>query len=324
MKLHRIEIQPRTAFATPLKGDTLFGQCCWAIRHLFGEARLTEFLAGYTEGRPFLVLSDPLPSGYLRRPAVPAHILGMDVDDPKQRKPMKAKRWLPDTVLSQPPKTWGASALNDGELARALDLARADWPLFRHENRTHNSLNRLTGTTGAGEAGFAPYDRALTWYHPELRLEIYAALDESRLPLDELLEALKYVGQQGYGKEASSGLGKFEVGPARPADPPRPARPNAWLTLAPCAPQGGKWDAERCYYDTFTRFGRHGDRAVHSGQPFKNPVLMADSFALLTPRQFDPAACYTGRGIGGVSRAISGAVQQGYAPVLGVQWEDTE
>ena len=69
---------------------------------------------------------------------------------------------------------------------------------------------------------------------------------------------------------------------------------------------------------------RHGDRAVLGGKPFKNPVLMADSFAILTPAIFEPSARITGRGIGGVSKAIGTAVHQGYAPVFGVQWEETQ
>jgi CRISPR-associated protein Csm4 len=319
VKLHRILIHPRTAFATPLRGDTLFGQCCWAIRNLRDEARLAELLQGYTGGRPFLVLSDPLPEGFLRRPAAPLHLLGLDVDDPRDRKQAKARRWLPEEALKKPVGAWGREALSE---AGMMDRLRLQGPFLRHENRTHNSLNRLTGATGTGEAGFAPYDRALIWHHPGVRLAIYAVLDEDRFTLAELREALDCVGQQGYGKEASSGLGKFEVADAAPHEPPRPAAPNAWLSLAPCAPQGMAWNADRCHYETFTRFGRHGDRAVHSGQPFKSPVLMADSFALLTPAAFDAAARVAGQGIGGVSRAIGAAVHQGYAPVFAVQWED--
>ena len=36
-----VTLSPLSAFATP-KGDTLFGQLCWAIRNRLGEAYLTE------------------------------------------------------------------------------------------------------------------------------------------------------------------------------------------------------------------------------------------------------------------------------------------
>ena len=55
---------PKTAFATPLAGDTLFGQCCWALRHCFGAEKLTALLTGYTENKPFMVIADAMPQGF--------------------------------------------------------------------------------------------------------------------------------------------------------------------------------------------------------------------------------------------------------------------
>ena len=48
-------LTPKTAFATPLVGDTLFGQCCWVIRHILSAEKLTEILTGYTDHKPFMV-----------------------------------------------------------------------------------------------------------------------------------------------------------------------------------------------------------------------------------------------------------------------------
>lgn len=314
MNLLRFTFMPKTAFATPIKGDTLFGQCCWAIRHGFGESRLTDLLDGYTQGKPFLVLSDALPQGFLRRPTLPLEMLGFDLDSPEQRKKIKAKRWLPESVLAKPLPQWSECALSESELVESLGL-QGSLSLTAHQ--MHNSLNRLTGTTGKGE-GFAPFDLETFWFHPEVPLAVYAVLDETRLSRDELKQAMAAVGQQGYGKEASAGLGKFEITAFESWQPAAPSKPGAWLTLAPCAPQGLPWDAEHCYYEPFTRFGRHGDAAVHTGKPFKNPVLLADSFAVLTLAEFDLDAHFTGQGIGGISRAIEQTVQQGYAPVVAV------
>lgn len=315
MKRFRLLLKPLTAFATPVKGDTLFGQCCWAIRHAYGEARLEELLQGYREGRPFLVLADALPQGFLRRPCMPLAKLGFELDDPEQRKQIKSRRWLPEAVLAQPLPQWSKTALSESEMMENLGL-QGSLSLAAHQ--MHNSLNRLTGTTGKGD-GFAPFDLETFWFHPGVSLAVYAVLDEDRLALAELESVVAAVGLQGYGKEASAGLGKLQVTSVEPWQPPAPADPDAWLTLAPCAPQGLGWRTEHCYYETFTRFGRHGDAAVHSGKPFKNPVLLSDSYAVLTPAEFDPGACFTGSGIGGVSKAIEQTVQQGYAPVLAVQ-----
>ena len=322
MMLYRITLTAKTAFATGFKGDTLFGQCCWAIRNLHGGVRLVDLLGGYTDQRPFLVLSDPLPAGYFQRPNLPLDLLGLNLADSKQRKLHKAKRWVPESSLVVPLSQWVEELINDKELGARAGLGDAG--LLQSQTRQHNSLNRLTGTTGAGEAGFAPFDRDLLWYHPNLKLAIFAVLDEGRFSAQELQDVLQAVGQQGYGKEASSGCGKFEIWSIEPYSPPVPPAPDAWLTLAPCLPQGLAWQAEQCYYEVFTRFGRHGDRAVHTGKPFKNPVLMAQSFAVLTPAKFNASRLFTGRGVDGLSKApgFEATVQQGYSPVIPVQLKE--
>ncbi len=66
MKLYRFTLTSQSAMGTPLVGDTLFGQLCWAVRNRFGEARLTALLEGYTEQRPFMVVSDAFPQNFLQ------------------------------------------------------------------------------------------------------------------------------------------------------------------------------------------------------------------------------------------------------------------
>ena len=69
--LHRATLALATPLGTPLSGDTLFGQCCWALREAEGEVELTRRLEGYTQGQPWLVVSDGFPAGYLPKPTLP-------------------------------------------------------------------------------------------------------------------------------------------------------------------------------------------------------------------------------------------------------------
>jgi len=316
----RFTLTPLSAFGTPLKGDTLFGQLCWAVAYRFGEARLTELLEGYTEGRPFAVVSDAFPAGFLPRPALPLHryraVPGAD------RKRIKRRRWIACDDVRRPLGDWLAHAVDDGEVARRLGLERGT--LTARRVQPHNTIHRLTGTTGRGE--FAPYGVVQTWYAPGVRLEVYVCFDADRIDGEEIAALLADIGETGYGRDAGIGLGKFAV--AAPDDAPWPGHddPDAWLTLAPCAPQGSAWEPESCWWQPFTRFGRHGGTAVQRGRPFKNPVLLADTGAVLTPRLFEPAASFTGRGLGGdgrLSNAIAATVHQGYAPVLPVRLEES-
>jgi CRISPR-associated protein Csm4 len=312
MKRFRAIIQPQTAFITPLYGDTLFGQCCWALRHQYGETALQQWLDGYTNGKPFMVVSSAFIEGYINRPDMPLGLMGFDTTG-SDRKTVKGKVHVPLEALQQPLACWHGKAINDAALEETLGIKK----IRLEQGRTHNSINRQTGTTGS-EGGFAPYDRQLTWYHPDLKLAIYVVIDESRISAEQAEQALRAVGLQGFGKEASSGLGKFDVTDFAEWAPPAPQNPNAWYTLAPCAPQGLDWRADHCYYQPFVRFGRHGDVAVHTGKPFKNPVMLAQAAAILSPAAGIADALFTGQGLGGVSKAIESTVQQGYAPVLPV------
>ena len=319
MTVYRLTLQPLSAFGARPLGDTLFGQLCWCLRHRHGEDRLVELLDGYTEGRPFAVLSDALPLGYLPRPALPGFwfepVPGLD------RKAAKKRAWLPWERQGEPVQTWLAHCLPASQVAGAAPEAHP---------HPHNSLHRLTGTTGGDQ--FAPYTQTRHWYGQAqgapVHLAIHAVIDESRLAMAELRQALEDMGAYGHGRDASVGLGKFAILEDEPVELPSQPGADAWLTLAPVAPQGLGLDAGRSFYQTFTRFGRHGDIGVHLGSPFKTPVLLAQTGAVLaggpaTARP-TPARPWLGQGLGGAGRmtrnaALAGTVQQGYAPVVGIR-----
>lgn len=320
MRSYRACIIPQSAFGTKPMGDTLFGQLCWAVCNRYGEERLSTLLDGYTSERPFAVVSDALPAGYLPRPALPGHwfreVLNAD------RKTVKNRVWLPLDQFSVPVADWlqhcqPSSAIPGG--------TAAEYP------QPHNTLNRYTGTTGEGQ--FAPYAMNQFWYghrkaeherekesHNPVELEVYIVLDETRLSADELRELLFGIGAVGFGRDASIGLGKYELKELSRFDLPAQEAADAWLTLAPCAPQGLPWQASCCFYQPFTRFGRHGDVGVHRGNPFKTPVLLANTGAVLTPTEYETKP-FTGQGLGGdgsLSKSIPGTVHQGYAPVVAI------
>lgn len=312
-----LRLRPLTAFGSPLLGDTLFGQLCWAARHRFGTERLTDLLAGYTAGRPFAVVSDAFPEGVLPRPALPLSLFheipGAD------RKQAKRRHWIPLAALSAPLLDWLGQAQDDAQL-RAAQHPETDspWPLSITHPQPHNSLNRLTGTTGRGE--FAPYTQMQRWHAPEVALVCRVVFDPERLDAEALTQLFADIGASGFGRDASIGLGKFDVETIPGASWPGQdqANANACLTLAPCAPQGLTWDSSRCFYEVFTRFGRHGDLAVHEGNPFKTPLLLARAGAVLTPRRM-PEAPFIGQGLGGdglLSKVIPETVHQGYAPCI--------
>lgn len=309
MKTLLTTLEPLTAFATPLQGDTLFGQLCWAFLRRYGEAWLTDRLEGYTDNKPFLVVSDGLPADYFPRPHLPPGIL--PVDKTVDRKTDKRKLWLHQDGLKKTVADWVRGALSEEEI----------WQEHRKERpQPHNSISRLTGTTG--EDGFAPYVVNQTWFPPGAHLDLWLIHDENRVTVSQLETAVIDVGQTGFGRDASAGLGKWRLKGMQEVAQPRQQGANTWLTLGFCAPQGGGFDPDRSFYRVFTRFGRHGDVAALSGKVFKSPVLMAHAGAVLTPQDGLKERYFVGRGLGGrgtLSDVIPGTVHQGYCPVVGMR-----
>jgi CRISPR-associated protein Csm4 len=334
MQTFRITLRPLSALGTPLAGDTLFGQLCWTLRHRLGNERLDALLQGYTQGQPFAIVSDALPRDHLPLPSLPSDTWQTTGKD--DRKALKKKRWLPLSALQKPLSKWQQEARTDQELAN--DFARSQSrfnpqdrpsPLYTERAQPHNTINRQTGTTGMGM--FAPYTMSQIWLAPGSELDLWLALDTDRIQPADIHAAFTDMGQQGYGRDASIGLGKFEllIGELQAWPELRiHGAPNAWLTLGPCAPQGQGFCPERSYWNTVTRFGRHGDVAVQSGQPFKRPVLLAKAGSVFRPAQggIDAAQTHIGQGLGGSAAPISAAmpetVQQGYCPIVPIHIPD--
>lgn len=304
MKTYCITLKVQSAFGTPLVGDSLFGQFCWAIANHFGQARLTTLLQGYQNQQPFAVFSDAFPSGYLPLPCLPSKF--WQKADNADRKVLKKKQWIALDVLQQPLTQWQQLALAEKAI---MEKALHDQP--------HNTIDRSTNSTGTGM--FAPYMSEQIWYTPETQLDIYLVLDENRLSLAEAEMILDQIGKLGFGRDASIGLGKFERIHSEEFHLTE-YQGNAYLALANCAPQQLNLDPNRCYYQMTTRFGRHGDIKALMGNPFKKPIILTKVGAVFTPQKIaEIAPHFLGKGLGNVSYAQAEAVHQGYAPIVPIQ-----
>ncbi len=315
MQCFQLTLQPLSAFAGPIKGDTLFGQLCWAIRNRYGEAYLTDLLQHYTS-RPFAIVSDGFPAGYLPLPKLPGYFY--DSVNGLDRKAVKKRNWLAVQDIQQPLPQWLNLAKTDADIANSLG-DKTQTRLIEQHQQMHNSINRQTDTTG--ENGFAPYSTWQYWYHTRMTLDCYVLVDEQQTDVEKIMNCLQNIGLFGYGRDASIGLGKFAINTHNAINLPQMQGANACLTLAPSAPQGLGYQSQHSYYQTFTRFGRHGDRAVQQqGKPFKNPILLAQTGAVLAT---DAAPSSTvGQAIGGdgsLSKTLPATVHQGYAPAIAIQ-----
>ncbi len=138
----------------------------------------------------------------------------------------------------------------------------------------------------------------------------------------EVLTGLERIGEYGFGKDASSGLGKFVLGEENEMDIKDMGSdsPNACYTLSPCVPENDTYSD--IFFMPFTRYGKHGDVLAKSDNPFKNPVIMADEGAILMPKSKDVFnKLYIGQAVVNVSKAEPKTVVQGYSLYIPVSVE---
>jgi len=339
VKLYEIIIRPLSAFGTTLKGDTIFGHFCWqaAYKPSLIEGGLENALAQYSE-RPFAVFSSAWPrierekTAYvLKRPDLPlSWLFPMHMEDREERykrvKLHKKQKWM--LIESSLELDLGkARFMNDRALADEMIsmTAKENQSLLAGGDQMdfctfflqpHNTINRLTGTTGKGD--FAPYTMEGYYYLPEAELALFVLVDEAMTSIDCIKEGLDMIGRFGFGRDASIGMGRFEVVDTNELPMPESAGANAFYTLAPCVPE----QYDRGYFTPFIRYGKHGDRLANGGNPFKEPVIMADEGAVFFPA--NPGAFgkpYFGRAVTNVSKTQPEAVVQGYAPYIPIKVE---
>lgn len=323
-----IIIEPVSAFGTPLKGDTLFGQFCWVLS--WCPQLLNGLLSSWLEtygNEPFVVFSSAFPSRgeyrYFPRPCFPVSRLLRELECVKKlerRKKVKAKRWVRVegafvVDLSQ------AKLLSGKEVAEEFLSQREEFSagnfldFLTEEERIRNAIRRSTFTTGQG--GFSPYGLSDHWFLPGITLSIYVIYLEEAFTLAKVAEGLQVVGEVGFGRDASVGLGRFRVAGFKEHSLPPVSEAEAFVALSPFVP--GEDDPEEVLFEPFVRFGRHGGPLAISHKPFKNPVLMADEGALIKGKLKKP---FVGRALRGLSEVMPETVSQGYAPIIPVVGEN--
>ncbi|HNV72941.1 MAG TPA: hypothetical protein PKO06_24745, partial [Candidatus Ozemobacteraceae bacterium] len=241
----------------------------------------------------------------------------------KSRKQAKHNKWLvvnaenpvkPTTPHECKPET----EIRDLIIAELPDADRrglnrqSEKKLQISHPRLHCRVSRVTGATGAG----ALYKSDEVYYLPGMRLAVFAGLADD-LPAEGLKTAFERLGLQGYGRDASSGLGRFTVESCVPFELAKLGAKgdDAWYVLGPCVPEKGVWT--NTWFQPFVRFGRHGDVLARSRNPFKNPVIMADEGAVLAGRR-NRVEPYVGTALTGLSFEPE-TVGQGYALCLPIK-----
>ena len=287
MNLIKVKITPHSSFVTFPKGDTIFGHFAY---HTFNQDK--SIFENYITDEPKIVFSDILPADYLYKPTLPLNAFGVKESNKKE---FRKKAWI---------KT---KNLQDG----ALHLARA-CSFFKTEIRVRNSINRVSFSTDDSGV-FAPYSiEEISFLSQPV---IYILYDGKYFDEATILERLNLIGKVGFGKKGSIGKGHFRAILDKSFIDFRNKKSEYYMTLSPTLLHKSKdlIKDKEVYYNTFNRFGKYHS----STTPFKKPLLMADSGAVVKlkePREWIG---------GGIENSIgeNQSLVQGYSIVVPFEYK---
>ena len=291
MNLYKTTLTPHSSFATPLKGDTIFGHICWMISYLWGDEKLKELLANYKKGKPFLVVSDGFVKGYLPKPKMPSYFLNEDSNCKKEN---RRKIWLTFKDLLE------ANYKNAKKESDILEKREKIAIVIK------NSLHYEQFTTTKGS--FAPYANKEYFFTQK---DLYFLLDEKQLSKKEFEEVLKLFALHGYGKDITTGKGRFVIDDIEKVEIDFQAK--TFMSLSPFALTNQE-EIEQVYYEPFVRFGKFGGKWAYYNA-FKKPILFLDTASVVVFKE-KRKRYYVGKAIDNISLSDDllqqESVQQGY------------
>ncbi len=283
MTEYRIRLRLRAPLATPMHSDTLFGHLCWAVRDINGEQALEKWLQSAPE--PPLLLSDAFPAGYLPRPLLAPGARPAPVEGAQRR--AFTERLEKEKLLRK--GAWIAVedffALRGGLSERRLleRLAGRPYDTGRVEKLrvAHNTIDRHTGTTPAAGGLYFVQE---TWHDLQAsELDVYL---RTNLVADDLEALFAHVGEQGFGRDASLGRGRFTA-QVNVADPALFQHSGNRLLSVSHGVLSPNMVEPRCRLHT--HYGKLGGLyATGPRSPFKYPVRLMRPGATFTPVDSGP------------------------------------
>jgi len=294
MDYYRISLIPKTAFGTPLQGDTLFGHLCWALRYNEGVEALESFL-GDQENSPRILLSDGFIDDQLPRPVLmplprPAEVTKEEAREFKRRKKI---RFLSRSLLEEIRDTLSPERLDEQLEREANEQEKNEMPFYRERSRMRIRIDRFIDSVPEGGL----FQESETTYSPDVQLTVYAGLNGFDLQaFEDLMHAVSLTG---YGRDAGVGLGAFDIARIEKVDPLVRDGDTHLMTLSACVPS--RSDPTDALYDIMTKYGKLGGLYARKGWEdapiaLKKPLIMLRAGAMFARRDPTPYVGHMVRG----------------------------
>lgn len=255
MEYAKITITPKSPFVSLLQSDTIFGHFAWGVRFIFGEKKLEELLTDFNKN-PFIVFSDGFIKDLLPKPFLKPYM-------PKDTEIKDAKKIKKIGFIEKKFIFENISDLTDEKIFKYLK----DKEYFignKSEITQKNSINRFSNIVTEGL-----YSIKESFLKTEF--EIYFAYQN--ITKNEIEEVFNYISKKGYGKDKSTGKGKFEYKFNWDFEEKNyfTTKKSKFLSLSTCF-----YDNKNMllyYGKTITKYPKTGGIYAFS-KPYKNPCIM--------------------------------------------------
>lgn len=276
MKTYQIKWVLHSAISTELESDTIFGHFCWNYLYLKGEDALVLFLnrlknneCTFTLSNGFVDQCVPIPKLPLSKANIKTIEQNCSFKYDEQRKELKKLKSLSLDLLKQYSKNFSLVNLYKDHYNHKIDLVIFNLMKTSKIAITHNSINRLTGTTSADMDNLYQEN---TQFYPK-NAEFYSWLKTDCFELEELQNVFNQISFNGFGKDKHTGKGYFSID-VQLADSSlfQHESPNAWMLLSNSIPHED--DPQNVYYNSKVKFAKLGGFMALNESPFKYPLLV--------------------------------------------------
>jgi len=214
MEYAKITIKPISPFITSLQSDTIFGHFAWGVRFIYGEEKLNILLKDF-EKNPFIIFSDGFEKGKLPKPFLKPYM--PDDDELKYAKEIKKRAFIEkefifeniDNLSDEKIFKYFKNKLKEKGEYRECDFEnKKRYSEIKEENSDiksmvtqKNSINRYSNIVNEGLYSIKEK------FFRDKEFEIYFAYQN--ISKNEIEEVFNFISKKGYGKDKSTGKGKF-------------------------------------------------------------------------------------------------------------------
>jgi len=255
MDYAKITIKPTSPFITSLQSDTIFGHFAWGWRYCFGEESLEQLLKEFRE-KPFIVFSDGFIKDTLPKPLLKPYL-------PKDKELFYAKKIKKQSFIDKKIIFDNIDNLKDEIVFRELLKTDAKHIKKTTQITQKNSINRNYNLVDEGLYSIKES------FFEEVEFDIY--FKYQNILKDNIKEVFNFISKNGYGKDKSTGKGRFEFDIKWDFEEKNYfiEKKDKYLNLSTMLVSN---NMHLYYGKTITKFPKAGGIYAYS-KPFKNPFI---------------------------------------------------